>query len=241
MELGEMKKSARFFSLFVTMALAALMGACGGPPTEAMDAAEDALLNAAWAEDCAQETFRSAKKMLDEAKQASADGDYDEAKRKAEAASRLAEQARKDAELDREECERRKSAMNQIDDRLGDKDGSPGVDRTDVFSLATISFPFNEFALSDSSQTDLSHNAAWLLDNQALRIRIEGHTDDRGSTEYNLTLSQKRAQVVKRYLQTLGVDASRMTIIPYGEEKPASFGAGEGDHAKNRRAEFVTF
>jgi peptidoglycan-associated lipoprotein len=64
-------------------------------------------------------------------------------------------------------------------------------------------------------------------------VRVEGHADERGSTEYNLVLSEKRAAAVVRYLSDLGVPANRLSTVAYGEEKPAD----TTDHAKNRRAE----
>ncbi len=70
-------------------------------------------------------------------------------------------------------------------------------------------------------------------------IRIEGHCDERGSDEYNLALGERRAQAAMNYLATLGVPASRMSTISYGEEKPLDPGHNEEAWAKNRRAEFV--
>ena len=95
--------------------------------------------------------------------------------------------------------------------------------------------------LSPEARNNLDQNAQFMLSHEDARVRIEGHTDARGSTEYNLALSQRRAAVTKRYLQALGIDPSRMTIVPYGEERPASYGDGDGDHARNRRAEFVPY
>lgn len=222
-------------------ALAMLLLACGGPPTEAMDAANKALLDSAWAEECAEDTYRAAEKMLAEAQEAADAGEYEEAKRKADAAVRLAEQARNDAELNREDCERRKEQKQELADNLGDKDDKTVVTTSEEgFELHTIYFDFNEAVLTKEAQKRLQDNASWLTENQTVNVRIEGHTDDRGSTEYNLALSQRRAQSVKRFMQTLGVDASRMAVVPYGEERPAAYGDSEADHAKNRRAEFVT-
>lgn len=228
----------------VLLLLALVASGCGGPPDEALDAANRSLLDSAWAEECAEDTYRAAQKMLEEAHAASAAGEYDEARRKADAATRLAEQARKDAELNREECQRRNQARQQITEKLDPNAGrdttTTTVTTAESFKLHTVYFDFNESILSEDSQALLQENARWLNENQGIKVRIEGHTDERGSTEYNLALSQRRAQSVKRFLQTLGVEAARMSVVPYGEEKPAAYGSSESDHARNRRAEFAT-
>ena len=73
-----------------------------------------------------------------------------------------------------------------------------------------------------------------------MRIRIEGNADDSGSDEYNMALSQRRAAVVNRYLADRGIDASRVQIVSFGEEKPACTTSRDDEcRAKNRRDEFV--
>ena len=69
-------------------------------------------------------------------------------------------------------------------------------------------------------------------------VQIEGHCDERGSTEYNLALGERRAQSVKNYLVQLGVDPARLPTMSWGEEKPATSGSSESALAQNRRAEF---
>ena len=81
--------------------------------------------------------------------------------------------------------------------------------------------------------------ADYLRNNAAAVVQIEGHTDERGSIEYNLALGQRRAQSVKNYLVELGIDPSRLPTMSYGEERPAMEGSDEAAWEKNRRAEFV--
>ncbi len=222
-----------------------LVMGCGGPPEEALDGAERELLNAAFAKDCAEDTYRAAQRMLDEAKAASAAGNYDEARRKADAARMLAEQAKADAELNREECDRQKAARNAINNAATDNTNTPpdndfsnnvvGGD----YLLKAIFFPFDEATLTNEAQKILNEHAEWLLKNPQITITIEGHTDDMGSTDYNMALSQRRAQSVKQHLQRLGVEMSRMKTVPFGEEKPMAYGGAEDSRSKNRRAEFV--
>ena len=101
-----------------------------------------------------------------------------------------------------------------------------------------IYFAYNQDSVDLASRTKLERKAAILLANSDLTIRISGHADDRGSDEYNMVLGNKRAAAAKKVLESLGVDASRIELISYGEERPADPGAGEDAWAKNRRDEF---
>ena len=101
-----------------------------------------------------------------------------------------------------------------------------------------VYFDFNKDDVRDDAKPTLDAKVGILNANQALRIRIAGHTDDRGSDEYNLALGQRRAASVQRYLVSRGVDASRFETVSFGKERPAAQGADEAAWAKNRRAEF---
>ena len=81
--------------------------------------------------------------------------------------------------------------------------------------------------------------AAWLRANQAAKLTVEGHCDERGSVEYNLALGQKRAEAAKDYLVKLGVSDKRLKAVSYGKEAPLVPGHTEEAWAKNRRAHFV--
>ncbi|MHB8121173.1 MAG: peptidoglycan-associated lipoprotein [Desulfuromonadaceae bacterium] len=105
--------------------------------------------------------------------------------------------------------------------------------------LAPIYFDFDSYLLSGEARNILTHNARWLAENQHVRVIIEGHSDERGSDEYNLALSEKRALTARRYIETLGTNLDRLGNIGYGEEKPAVTGHDEVAWAKNRRVEFV--
>lgn len=102
-----------------------------------------------------------------------------------------------------------------------------------------IFFDFDSCRLTSASKQALEDNARWLQDQEEVRIIIEGHADERGSDTYNLSLGEKRAQAAREYLVTLGVDADRINIISYGEERAVQGAASEEVWAKDRRAEFV--
>jgi peptidoglycan-associated lipoprotein len=93
--------------------------------------------------------------------------------------------------------------------------------------------------LNNEAQANLNKLAEQLKANKVAVVQIEGHCDERGSTEYNLALGERRAQSVKNYLTQLSVDAARLPTISYGKERPAVEGHNEAAWAKNRRAQFA--
>ncbi len=82
----------------------------------------------------------------------------------------------------------------------------------------------------------LQANAKYLRSNPDARVVVEGHTDERGTPEYNIALGERRARSVARYLQNLGVDVNQISVVSYGEEKPVDPGHDESAWSKNRRA-----
>jgi peptidoglycan-associated lipoprotein len=105
--------------------------------------------------------------------------------------------------------------------------------------LQRIFFDFDQYVLTPEARDILADNAAYIKANPGIKVRIEGHCDERGSDEYNLALGERRAQAAQKYLVSLGIDPNRLDIISYGEEKPLDSGNDEAAWAKNRRAEFV--
>lgn len=106
--------------------------------------------------------------------------------------------------------------------------------------LYTIHFDFDRYTINESEKNLIDENAKWLTSSPAVKVRIEGHADERGETEYNLALGDRRARSVKKFLEDLGVAPERLSTISYGEEKPTALGHNEDAWAKNRRAEFDT-
>ena len=105
--------------------------------------------------------------------------------------------------------------------------------------LGRIYFDFDQAVITPVSKDTLAKNAAYMKDNPGARIRIEGHCDERGTTEYNLGLGDKRAKAAFQYLMDVGVDPNRMTVVSYGEEMPLDPAHNEDAWSKNRRAEFI--
>ena len=106
-----------------------------------------------------------------------------------------------------------------------------------VFASATIYFEFDRSNLTSKSIQTLKSTLNALVENSSINISLAGHADERGTREYNLALGQRRAEAVSDYLELNGIDKSRITVMSYGEERPAAFGQDEMSYAKNRRVE----
>lgn len=102
-----------------------------------------------------------------------------------------------------------------------------------------IYFAFDSHALSREARDTLVKNARVMKADPEVKMRIEGHCDERGSDGYNLALGEKRASTAMQYLTTLGITPDRLTIVSYGEEKPAAPAHDEEAWSRNRRDEFV--
>ena len=105
--------------------------------------------------------------------------------------------------------------------------------------MKSIYFDFDSFALNADARATLKTNADWLKANPASTVEIEGHCDERGTTEYNLALGAKRARAAMDYLASLGVNSSRLKTISYGEELTACRETSEACYQRNRRDRFV--
>ena len=99
-----------------------------------------------------------------------------------------------------------------------------------------VYFETDSYSLDGEDRSTLDAQAAWLLRNPGVRITIEGHADERGTREYNLGLGDRRANAAKNYLQSRGIDPSRMNVISWGKERPVALGSDESAWAQNRRA-----
>jgi peptidoglycan-associated lipoprotein len=101
-----------------------------------------------------------------------------------------------------------------------------------------IFFDYDESSIRIDAQETLAAKVPYLRQNPGIRMRIEGHADERGSVEYNLALGMRRANAVRDYLLGFGLDASRFDIQSLGEDRPMANGSNEAAWAQNRRAEF---
>ena len=104
-------------------------------------------------------------------------------------------------------------------------------------ALKTIYFGFNAATIDSQTKETLAANAQFLKDNSQLKIQIQGHCDEGGSSQYNLALGEKRAESVKEYLENLGVK-NTISTVSFGKEQPFATGHDEDSWAQNRRANF---
>ncbi|MFQ3180263.1 MAG: peptidoglycan-associated lipoprotein [Pseudoalteromonas tetraodonis] len=102
-----------------------------------------------------------------------------------------------------------------------------------------IYFDFDKATVESKYADLLRAHAEFLVKNPSVKVLIEGHADERGTPEYNIALGEHRGQAVEKYLQSLGVSASQMSVVSYGEEKPMVKTRTEAAFAKNRRAVLV--
>jgi peptidoglycan-associated lipoprotein len=112
---------------------------------------------------------------------------------------------------------------------------SPG----EPLAQRVIYFDFDQASVRQEYIPVLQAHAQWLRDHSSQVISLEGHTDERGSREYNIALGERRAIAVRQLMQFEGVQPPQLRVLSYGEERPAAAGAGESDMAKNRRVELV--
>ena len=103
---------------------------------------------------------------------------------------------------------------------------------------APIYFDYDQAEITAESRAVLDAKLPLLTSNPGLRLRIGGHTDSRGSDEYNVALGQRRAAAAKRYLTGRGIADNRIDIVSFGEERPVATGSDEGSYSQNRRDEF---
>jgi peptidoglycan-associated lipoprotein len=103
---------------------------------------------------------------------------------------------------------------------------------------AKVFFDYDKDDIRDDAKATLDSKVAILNANSAVRLRIAGHTDDRGSDEYNLALGQRRAASVQRYLVAHGIAAARFETVSFGKERPVAQGENEAAWSQNRRGEF---
>lgn len=145
-----------------------------------------------------------------------------------------AEEARAQEQARQEEMARKRAMEEEMQAQARRK-----MAAKNRFLNENIHFEFDRSNLLPEAQEILRSKAQWLRDNPDALAIIEGHCDERGTNEYNLALGDRRANSAKAYLVDLGIAASRLTCISYGEERPLDPGHNEEAWAKNRRAQFT--
>ena len=125
---------------------------------------------------------------------------------------------------------------------------TPAVSRTTSFTILEgrttgpmlpVYFDFDQFNIRADQKSRVEKNAQYLKDNSGASIIIEGNCDERGTSEYNMALGERRAESAKKYLVNLGVKGQNISVISYGEEKPLNHGHDDLAWSQNRRDDFI--
>jgi len=121
--------------------------------------------------------------------------------------------------------------------QIGGSDAAVAAER--ALSDNVIYFEFDSSVINADGEVVIGRYATFLQGNPASRVRLEGHADERGTREYNVGLGERRAQAVEAALQAKGVNANQLSILSYGEERPAVPGHDEAAWAQNRRVQLI--
>lgn len=225
--------------LSTLLALTLGLAACGPKAPDAELAAAEKSINDARArvKDCAPETFAAAEALLAEAKASYGRKEYEASLAKANEADRLVKQA--EAATPPGGCGKKTADdASKVDPKLNAGASDAASRSADLTSLEqTIYFDYNDASIREDGKAVLTKIAQMMIRDPGIKLEIEGHCDDRGSTEYNLHLGERRARAVEKYLLTQGVKGGQISTISYGEERPVDLGENDAAWAKNRRAE----
>jgi peptidoglycan-associated lipoprotein len=153
------------------------------------------------------------------------------------AADRTAEQAKAKAEADAKARAAEQRAKEEAEAKVAPQAEAAAVKEEMTFK--DVLFDFDKFSLKPESRDTLKQLAEWLTNNRNNNVLVEGNCDERGTTEYNLALGERRAKEAMKYLVELGIDGKRIKTISYGKERPLDQGHDEEAWAKNRRDHFV--
>jgi peptidoglycan-associated lipoprotein len=115
----------------------------------------------------------------------------------------------------------------------------PLNDPQGVLAKRSVYFDYDSYAVRDDAKSVVENHSAYLNKNKGRKILIQGNTDERGGTEYNLALGQKRAEAVRKAMSSMGVAESQIEAVSLGKEKPKAMGSNEAAWAENRRADIV--
>ena len=215
------------------------------PPKDERELAEKAFADAEAGKDCDRENYLAAEELLNQAREEINKKNYDKAKELFKAVKEKSEAIAKYYREHPDECMKDKDKKGSGDDgsikeeEISSKVLDPKVDPTNPdMEFQVVHFEYNEYAVLAEDLPKIELMAQWMINFPERVVRIEGHADERGSVDYNLSLGEKRAMEVKNKLIQAGIDSARIKIVSYGEERPIDPASNEEAWFKNRRAEF---
>ena len=242
-----MKKFFNFCAVAVFV-FTMLCSCAANPPKDERELAEKAFADAEGGKDCDRENYLAAEELLRQAREEINNKNYDKAKELFNAVKEKSDAIAKYYRDHPDECMKKKDGTGTGEEDLG------GIREEDVNSTDTedfsadpknpdmdfqvVHFEYNQYTVLEEDLPKVEIMAQWMMNFPERVVRIEGHADERGSNDYNLSLGEKRAMEVKNKLIQAGIDAARIKIVSYGEELPVDPASNEEAWFKNRRAEF---
>ncbi len=228
--------------LIITLIALAVTGCRPKPPEEERMLAEKAFKDAALGKDCDRENYLAAEELLNQAREEVNKKNYDKAKELFNTVKQKSEAVLEYYRAHPDECMPKKEEKKG--DASADAAKNGAVDEKDLsvtdpnWKFPVIHFDYNDYSIKSDDMPKVTQLSQWMQNFKEVSVMIEGHADERGSIDYNMSLGEKRAQEVLNELIRLGIDKNRLKIISYGEEKPAANGHDEAAWSENRRAEF---
>ena len=239
LKLSPALRAPRLLSALVCLTLLTTLSACGGsgPAKSEMTKAVSALEGARKTR-CPHKSLPLAEKAYEDSKRLFDEGKYDEARAKARVAQHLSAEVLKSN--GGKPCEAPSEVKSEGESELFVPETNPPEDvvAAEVPEMETVYFAFDSAQLSPETMQTLELNLNWIRQNGESRIELGGHCDSRGSSDYNIALSERRASAVEGYLLKSGVAPERLEVVAYGSEQPASYRQDSAGHKLNRRVEF---
>ena len=223
-----------------------LASCAGNPPKDERELAEKAFADAEAGKDCDRENYLAAEELLNQAREEINNKNYDKAKELFKAVKEKSDAIAKYYREHPDECmtEKDKNGNDADEGKISEENIKPEEVNTNAdptnpdMDFQVVHFEYNEYAILAEDLPKVDLMAQWMVNFPERVVRIEGHADERGSVDYNLSLGEKRAMEVKNKLIQAGIDAARIKIVSYGEERPIDPASNEEAWFKNRRAEF---
>lgn len=226
-----------------------LCSCAANPPKDERELAEKAFTDAEAGKDCDRENYLAAEELLRQAREEINNKNYDKAKELFNAVKEKSDAIAKYYREHPDECMKEKDKKGSTVEDDGDikeedttsssNEADPSADpKNPDMEFQVVHFEYNQYTVLEEDMPKVELMAEWMMNFPERVIRIEGHADERGSNDYNLSLGEKRAMEVKNKLIQAGIDAARIKIVSYGEELPVDPASNEEAWFKNRRAEF---
>lgn len=213
-----------------------LFSGCAKPPKAERELAEKAFKDASIGKDCDKENYLAAEELLNKAREEVNKKNYAKAKELFAAVKKKSDEIVKYYQSHPDEClpkkkevkKEKKEDIEEVEDPAKNPDAE----------FQPVHFDYNEYSIRSEDMPKVELVSRWMVNFSEKVIRVEGHADERGSIDYNMSLGEKRASEVKDKLIQLGIDSKRIKIVSYGEEKPVDPASNESAWYENRRAEF---